>query len=207
MHLVIGSLYQWGIINIYVTSYFKILDPSVTLESNAVAFPLMMFCYGLTMRIGIHLAEITHPIIVMSSVTVLFSISVFVSSYMSAIWVFLFFYGILFGLFTGMVFMIPVVECNKYFPGMKMYVNGIILAGTGWGSVVFSQFSYAYLNPHHITPLNGYYIGEADRESVAFLVPSLIRYLSLLYLCMGLLATAMMAPVALHNRRKLNEKL
>lgn len=163
IHLVIGSLYQWGIINIYVTSYYKILSPSVTLEANAIAFPLMMFCYGLTMRIGIHLAEISHAIIVLVGVTILFSLSVFISSFMTEIWLFFFFYGILFGLFTGMVFMIPVVECNKYFPGMKMYVNGIILAGTGWGSVVFSQFSYAFLNPNKITPLDGYYVGDMAR--------------------------------------------
>jgi len=31
IHLIIGSLYQWGIINIYVTSYYKTLDYSVTL--------------------------------------------------------------------------------------------------------------------------------------------------------------------------------
>lgn len=29
--LITGALYQWGIINIYVTSYYKTLDPSVTL--------------------------------------------------------------------------------------------------------------------------------------------------------------------------------
>ncbi len=54
--LITGSLYQWGIINIYVTSYYKTLDPSLTLESNAVAFPIMMFCMGLPMRFGIYLA-------------------------------------------------------------------------------------------------------------------------------------------------------
>lgn len=53
IHLVIGSLYQWGIINIYITSYHKTMDSSVTLENNVVAFPIMMLCIGLTMRLGI----------------------------------------------------------------------------------------------------------------------------------------------------------
>lgn len=44
--------------------------------------------------------------------------------------------------------MIPIVECNKYFPGKKMYVNGVILIGTGLGSVVFGLFSYNFLNPN-----------------------------------------------------------
>lgn len=52
IHLVIGSLYQWGIINIYITSYYRLTDSGVTLESNAIAFPIMMICIGLTMRVG-----------------------------------------------------------------------------------------------------------------------------------------------------------
>ena len=29
--LVIGSKYQWGIINVYITSYYRLTDPSVSL--------------------------------------------------------------------------------------------------------------------------------------------------------------------------------
>jgi hypothetical protein len=31
IHLVIGSMHQWGIITIYVTSYFRMFDKGVTL--------------------------------------------------------------------------------------------------------------------------------------------------------------------------------
>ncbi len=69
----------------------------------------MMFCYGLTMRIGIFFADLTHPILVMVAVTFGFSACVFIASYMQSMWVFLIFYDILFGLLIGMTFMIPVV--------------------------------------------------------------------------------------------------
>lgn len=161
-HLIIGSLYQWGMINIYVTSYYKTIDPSVTLESNAIAFPLMMFCIGLTMRIGISFSDHTHPLVALITCTITFSASIFISSYMTHIWGFFFFYGILFGLLVGLAFMIPVVECNKYFPGKKMYVNGCILAGTGLGSIVFGLFSYNYLNPQKLHPMEGYYLGSPE---------------------------------------------
>ncbi len=107
--LITGSLYQWGIINIYVTSYFKTIDSSVTLESNAIAFPIMMFCMGLPMRLGIYLAEITHPMFMLLSCQILLALSVFVSSYMTSMWVFVFFYGILFGLLVGLAFMVPII--------------------------------------------------------------------------------------------------
>ena len=68
-------------------------------------------------------------------------------------------YAVLFGLVSGLNFMIPIVECNKFLPGRKMYVNGIILMGTGLGSLVFGLFSYNLLNPEKISPKDGYYYG------------------------------------------------
>lgn len=56
IHLILGSIYQWGIINIYVASYYKKKDPSVTLESNAMVFPIIMFCTGITVTPGLYIA-------------------------------------------------------------------------------------------------------------------------------------------------------
>lgn len=71
-------------------------------------------------------------------------------------------YGVFFGLASGLNFMVPIVECNKYFPGKKMYINGVILTGTGLGSVVFGLFSYNFLNPDKLSPIKGYYIGNDE---------------------------------------------
>ena len=68
-------------------------------------------------------------------------------------------YGIVFGLFAGLTFMIPIRECNEYFPGKRMYINGFILIGTGLGSVIFGTFSYNFINPDKQLPSNGYYVG------------------------------------------------
>jgi len=82
IHLVIGSLYQWGIINVYVTSYYHLKDNSVTLESTAIAFPIMMLCVGLTMKMGLYLAKKTHPLVVMITGQILNSLIIFISSFM-----------------------------------------------------------------------------------------------------------------------------
>ena len=55
-HFVIGSVFQWGIINVYVTSYYKLTNTSLTLEANSIAFPLMMLGISLTITPGIILA-------------------------------------------------------------------------------------------------------------------------------------------------------
>lgn len=119
----------------------------------------MMMCIGFTMMFGIWLARKTHPIIVMASVVLLQALVIFVSSYIISMIGFIIVYGCLFGLASGLNFMVPIVECNKYFPGRKMYVNGFVLIGTGLGSVVFGLFSYSFLNPQKLPPYQGYYIG------------------------------------------------
>jgi hypothetical protein len=75
------------------------------------------------------------------------ALCVFVSSFLRNMSAFIVIYGVLFGLVSGFNYMVPVVECLKYFPGRKMYVNGVILTGTGLGPCVFGLFSYSYLNP------------------------------------------------------------
>jgi len=90
---------------------------------------------------------------------ILQALCIFIASYMQTFWLFILFYGILFGLVAGNSFMVPIDECNKYMVGKKMIVNGIVLMGTGLGSVVFGLFSYNFLNSSHLAPHNGYYMG------------------------------------------------
>jgi hypothetical protein len=82
IHLVIGSKYQWGIIKIYITSYYRTIQPEVTLESSAIAFPIMFACVGLTMRLGLFLSEKSHPLIVLGTNQVLSAACLLIASYM-----------------------------------------------------------------------------------------------------------------------------
>lgn len=84
IHLIISSLYQWGIINTYVTSYYKVSsDPEITLEDNAIVFPVMMVSIGLTMRIGLMLAKQFGTLLVLYICNVACSGCVFFASYLS----------------------------------------------------------------------------------------------------------------------------
>jgi hypothetical protein len=123
-----------------------------------------MLATAVTLRVGLYLSDLTHPLIVLFVNQTLMALVVFISSYMQDITLFLLFYGIMFGALSGITYMIPIVECNKFFPGnlnyyigYKLYVNGIVLIGTGIGSVVFGMFSYNFLNPNKLKPTSGYY--------------------------------------------------
>ena len=89
--------------------------------------------------------------------TLLVAIFSFLSSFTTNFGVFVTLYGILFGIFSGCVYMIPYNTAYKYFPGNKGIASGCISAGLGLGSFIFSWIAFAIVNPNNVDPekING----------------------------------------------------
>lgn len=56
-HLILGTLYLWGNINIYVTSCLRIYTPGLSIDTMAMIFPVMGLMIGLGNIISIKLSE------------------------------------------------------------------------------------------------------------------------------------------------------
>lgn len=81
LHLVIGSIYQWGIINVYISSYYSLISTPQSLTANAIVFPIMMLSSGFTMKLGNYVAsKIGTPYMTMG-LSLILSGLVFASSY------------------------------------------------------------------------------------------------------------------------------
>ena len=72
---------------------------------------------------------------------------VFASSFMTTFLGFVAFYPILFGVGIGFSYMAPVICGWEYFPNRKGIVSGLIVAGFGFGSFIFSFISIYVANP------------------------------------------------------------
>lgn len=83
IHLIVGAYFQWGFINVYITSYYKITEPELTLESNGIVFPLMQLCIAPTMKFGTMLANYFGSFPVLITVEILVAGVVFASSFLS----------------------------------------------------------------------------------------------------------------------------
>ena len=58
LHLSIGCFYLWGVINIYVTSYYRLHgDPSLKTSLTAGLFPIFLLFVGLTFFFSLKLAK------------------------------------------------------------------------------------------------------------------------------------------------------
>jgi len=99
----------------------------------------------------------------------------YISSYCQTFVPFALIFGIGGGSIIGFLYMIPVAHCYKYFPKKKGTVSGIIVAGSGFGTFLFSIVALASINPQN-TPLVGDYYGA----EIALNVPIFLRRLAVI---------------------------
>lgn len=78
IHLIVGAIYRWNMINGYVGMFYG------TQKETSVGAPLAMLCAGLTMRIGFKLSNSYGSAVVLGCAMVLATIASIMSSYMSS---------------------------------------------------------------------------------------------------------------------------
>ncbi len=61
LHLALGSMYLWGAISIYVASYLKVRNPSITLDNLFFTLPISMMATALCSSLGPLLLKYISP--------------------------------------------------------------------------------------------------------------------------------------------------
>jgi MFS family permease len=181
LHLTLGTLYCFGNMNTYMTSYLrKHVNPKLV-YSDMIWIPtlavvgqgLFMTCSGhLEERIGVRFTLLLGSF-VMTSGVYLTSLSIKYSLVLTIIT-----YGFMFGLGTALAYAPPLGVAMKWYPRKKGLVNGVIVGGFGLGAFIFNQIQSLYLNPHN-KPLDddGYF----SDDSVLNRVPSVFLLLGSIY--------------------------
>ena len=139
-----GAFYLWGALNIYITSYFRLLnDPNLSLNITGGVFPVMNLFLNASMFFGLVLAEKIGYRVSMLANCILLAACVFVSSFMPNFWLFALFYGVFFGILAGLTYMLPVHIGFMHYPNkrylliiLRGMVTGIIVAGFGCGVLI-----------------------------------------------------------------------
>ena len=186
VHLVLGSFYLWGNINVYVTSYYRLhSDGSLTITVSSALFCLMLlgisigffFTIPLATKVGFRLAALIE--------TFFIAVCVFVSSYMSNFWLFVLFFGIFFGVLNGLLYMIPVYLACQYFPNSKGIISGIITGFFGLATIFSSLIAQEIVNPDNLKATIKEGSDKYFTADVADNLMKFIKYLSLYYLILG----------------------
>ncbi|CAI2366979.1 unnamed protein product [Moneuplotes crassus] len=183
MHLYLGCFFLWGNIAVYVTSYLHKHNESITLDDTSVIFPVQMVASALFTPIAPFAMKKLPPWLCCILGAVIAIGSCFVSSFTSSLILFTILYGFCFGLGIGPAYMCPIIAGWEYFPNRKGMVNGIIVAGFGFGSFIFSFISVAIVNPGNEAPtleVTGGKIFSGDNP-ISERAPLMIRVNALLW--------------------------
>jgi len=181
LHLTLGTLYCFGNLNTYMTSYLrKHVHPGIEYSDMIWVPCLATVSQGLFMTYSGHLEElvgIRWTIIsgasIMSLGVILTSISIQYSVVATAIT-----YGTMFGLGTALAYTPPLGVAMRWFPKSKGLVNGIIVGGFGLGAFIFNQIQTAYLNPTNKDLDDGQYFSD---DKILNRVPSVFLMLGSVY--------------------------
>lgn len=189
IHLVIGTLYVWGTLSPYVASYIRSNDDTIKMKQITMIFPFMVLFVNISTTVGVKLCNRFPPMYVTIGLASVCLSSVLIVSFMKTLAGYIVFYMIFFGLFSGMLYLIPLKIAWGYFPEKKGTVSGIILFGYGFGSFIFGFVAQAIVNPQNLKPTipveeGGHQPSRYFTKEVYENVPSLFRILFACYTCM-----------------------
>ena len=222
MHICIGTMYCWGNLTTYATSYMRGKDHNIVyadtlwayLSAAGVQAASMPFTGYVQIRFGSRVASLLGALMVAGGValtrhTIDVSLAAFITTY-----------GVLFGVGIGLIYACPIVCALSYLPKLKGLINGIVVMGFGFGAFVFNFVITNYLNPHNCKPqcpgpdytypdftCPGYHSGNTTHEaltcknkyfppdsSVTQDVPELLSMLAAIYFAVLLPGALLMVP-------------
>ncbi|CAG5135272.1 unnamed protein product [Candidula unifasciata] len=156
IHLSLGTLYTFGNISPYLTSYMRRYGsaPSLTYTECAWIYALASMGQGVSMMAGGVLERFIGPKLTvllggwcMSLGVLLTFFSVKHSFALTVVT-----YGAVFGFGVGIAYAIPLGCVMRWFPKWKGLVNGVVVAGFGGGAFIFNQVQTAFINPDNLKP-------------------------------------------------------
>ncbi|CAL1545164.1 unnamed protein product [Lymnaea stagnalis] len=180
IHLSLGTLYTFGNLNPYMTSYMRAYgsDTSLTYTDCTWVFALACIGQGGSMALGGVIEKRFGPKLTAllggwcMSLGVMLTYFAVKQSFVLTIIT----YGAVFGFGIGIVYSIPLACSMRWFPERKGLVNGLVVAGFGGGAFIFNQLQTGFINPNNFKPDH-----EVDGEKIK--ISSQIQHIWLIPYC------------------------
>ncbi|XP_046547474.1 oxalate:formate antiporter-like isoform X2 [Haliotis rubra] len=185
VHLTLGTVYTFGNLNPYLTSYIRKYSSPGNLQygESVWIFSMSGMGQGLSMFLGGVINRYIGPRLTTLLGSMLMSAGVlltYVSVQHSFVAV-VFTYGLMFGLGVGIAYAVPMACAMKWLPEKKGLVSGCVVAGFGGGAFIFlTRFRLAYINHNNLKPQ----IDETDGGSY-FTQPEVLDKVPKMFLILG----------------------
>mmetsp|Transcript_15587 Transcript_15587/g.28333 ORF Transcript_15587/g.28333 Transcript_15587/m.28333 type:complete len:423 (+) Transcript_15587:1366-2634(+) len=194
-----SSFQSWGIVNLYICSFFHNIDPSNTVYTASWTYTLGIFCIGIGQNFTPFVVEKFGPRRTCFVGGCIVALGYLLCSMVTSLALFIVFYGTLVGFGSGLNFMLGSNVVAKYFTTHRGKVIGIIATGQGFGMVFCALFFALYCNPSNKSP-----DVEASDSEVKYFgpdvtdnVPSVFKWMALLCFAMFSVGGLLLIPPSL----------
>ncbi|GMH56422.1 hypothetical protein TrRE_jg6750, partial [Triparma retinervis] len=184
LHLVLGTIYMWGNISIYVTSYLREYNSDATSTSTLSIFSSSLFFQAIFMPVGGLLERSYGPRTTGYVAVMCVASGAFLCSVCKSVPAFCLAQAV-YGSGIGIGYIAPLSCGYRHLPSRKGLVSGLIVGGFGAGSFVFNLAATQFVNPGNEKVPDGedYY---PEGGEVAEAIPGMYRLLAAAYLVLGL---------------------
>ncbi|KAK3256401.1 hypothetical protein CYMTET_34464, partial [Cymbomonas tetramitiformis] len=183
LHLALGTLYIWGNIAPFVTSYLRQFDPNVTASDTLFVFATALMGLSFSLTFGGRMERKIGPKWTAMIGGYIMAASTFAAAQCRSVGALITVYGLVFGVGTGIAYSAPLVCGLRHLPTQKGLVSGIITAGFGAGAFLFNYISTWLVNPAGHAPVGGYFGPEVTAN-----IPFMFNALGCCYFLMVTLA-------------------
>ena len=180
LHLSLGTLYTFGNLTTYLTSYLHVrLGLPVDYGDTLWVTTLQGLAQGPGVLLGSMLYRWLGPRLTITVGGVLCSAGMALTylAVQKSLVATLLSYGLMGGFGIGLAYTSPLLAGYRWFPRNRGAVSGVVVGGYGLGGIIFTSVQTSYLNPENISPEeDGYFHDEAllDRVPSLFLVQAAI---------------------------------
>ena len=185
----LGIVATWGAISLYITSYYRQYDPELTVASASIVYPIQQIA-------GIILRPLTRKMVQLVGFRALLIVGVAVNcgafmlcSLTESFVLFVICYGVIAGLASGFVGLMPFWSSWEVLPTRKGAVSGLVQTGIAIGTLLFTVLGQVFTNPHNRLPIPTSNPSEKYYEpEVANNVPRMLLYFGIITGILGLIA-------------------
>lgn len=180
INLTLGTFYSIGNLVPYVASYMKNNgNPNVTSEHGTWITSAFLLGQGIFIIIGSHLEQRFNNRIACSVGCIIHCLSTFLTKFAlnvnfpTVVLV----YGLGSGFGCGSAYVASIIAAQKWFPRNKGLLTGIIVAGFGFGGLIFTPLQTLYLNPDNLSVDRSKHFSKEVYERL----PNLFLYMGIVF--------------------------
>jgi hypothetical protein len=178
IHLVLGTLYLWSNLSIYITSYLRKYQSDVTSNDTLLVFSVAIGVQGVCMVAGGVLEKVIGARWTCLCGGYALVCGMMLASVSTSLVDIVLTQGLLFGVGMGLCYSLPITAAARWLPRSKGLIAGVVVSGFGLGSFVFGNLAINVVNPERLPTLEDYYPPDS---AIVARVPLMYRTLAAMY--------------------------